>query len=71
MPENSSGNKYIFSDDVYVLTTEFFYCFPTGDECDPDDDNDGVLDKDDNCRLTANRDQKVDPICKFTCVSMV
>jgi Thrombospondin type 3 repeat len=28
-----------------------------GDECDQDDDNDGVLDVDDNCRLEANSDQ--------------
>lgn len=29
-----------------------------GDECDDDDDNDGVLDEDDNCRLVVNPDQK-------------
>lgn len=29
-----------------------------GDECDDDDDNDGILDTDDNCRLVANSDQK-------------
>ncbi|CAB4023476.1 cartilage oligomeric matrix, partial [Paramuricea clavata] len=33
-----------------------------GDECDPDDDNDGVADETDNCRLTANADQEVDPL---------
>ncbi|NNK23025.1 MAG: gliding motility-associated C-terminal domain-containing protein [Winogradskyella sp.] len=28
-----------------------------GDICDPDDDNDDVLDEDDNCPFTANTDQ--------------
>lgn len=28
-----------------------------GDACDPDDDNDGVLDVDDNCPTTYNPDQ--------------
>ncbi len=32
--------------------------FYLGDECDPDDDNDGVPDELDNCRLIANPDQK-------------
>ncbi len=39
--------------------------FPAGDECDTDDDNDGVADEQDNCRLTANADQEVDPLCKY------
>jgi fibronectin type 3 domain-containing protein len=30
---------------------------PYGDACDPDDDNDNVLDGDDNCIVTANPDQ--------------
>ena len=29
----------------------------TGDACDPDDDNDGVPDRLDNCRLIPNADQ--------------
>lgn len=29
-----------------------------GDACDSDDDNDGVLDTEDNCRLIQNKDQK-------------
>ena len=29
----------------------------TGDECDSDDDNDGVPDRIDNCRLVSNADQ--------------
>ena len=32
--------------------------FILGDVCDDDDDNDGVEDKDDNCRLIPNQDQK-------------
>ena len=31
---------------------------PTGDECDSDDDNDGIPDELDNCRLIMNTDQK-------------
>lgn len=34
----------------------FFFC--QGDECDDDDDNDGILDEQDNCRLVPNQDQK-------------
>lgn len=29
-----------------------------GDACDDDDDNDGIPDIHDNCRLIANKDQK-------------
>ena len=32
--------------------------FILGDVCDDDDDNDGIKDKDDNCRLIPNIDQK-------------
>ena len=28
-----------------------------GDACDPDDDDDGILDENDNCPLVANVDQ--------------
>lgn len=34
-----------------------FLFFFQGDECDDDDDNDGVLDENDNCRLVANPDR--------------
>ena len=30
---------------------------PTGNICDDDDDNDGILDRDDNCVLIKNPDQ--------------
>ena len=35
-----------------------WFDFVQGDDCDDDDDNDGVLDDVDNCRLVANPDQK-------------
>ena len=31
---------------------------PTGNICDDDDDNDGVIDKEDNCVLIPNPDQR-------------
>lgn len=38
--------------------------FGQGDECDDDDDNDGILDENDNCRLVPNPDQKdSDSLC--------
>ena len=33
-------------------------CFIPGDACDNDDDDDGVLDRDDNCQLVPNPTQR-------------
>ena len=33
-------------------------CFIPGDACDSDDDDDGVLDRDDNCQLVPNPTQR-------------
>lgn len=33
-------------------------CFISGDACDSDDDDDGVLDRDDNCQLVPNPTQR-------------
>ena len=35
-----------------------FLLVPTGNICDDDDDNDGVIDKEDNCVLRPNPDQR-------------
>lgn len=53
--------------DFSILTDYTFMClhcskrlaaFWQGDECDDDDDNDGILDTKDNCRLVANPSQE-------------
>ena len=43
--------QYVQPGDVIVIDAQ-------GAVCDPDDDNDGVLDGDDNCPLTANPGQE-------------
>ena len=43
---------------THSVTKTFVLRISTGDECDSDDDNDGISDKLDNCRLIKNRDQK-------------
>lgn len=42
-----------------------------GDECDDDDDNDGVPDVSDNCRLVPNPDQKNTNGSDMTCLSSI
>ena len=50
------------------------FSFGQGDECDDDDDNDGILDENDNCRLVPNPDQKDSDslchICFMLCASV-
>jgi len=40
---------------VYLLT--IFTIHTTGDECDPDADNDGIANERDNCPIVFNPDQ--------------
>ncbi|RLE38926.1 hypothetical protein DRJ17_02405, partial [Candidatus Woesearchaeota archaeon] len=56
-----SCNHSYYIDEVRILkkalTPEEIAIDTAGDKCDPDDDNDGVLDVDDNCPKESNFDQ--------------
>ena len=45
------------------MNKKFHFIFKgQGDACDPDIDNDGILNENDNCALVANPDQvQIDP----------
>ena len=43
---------------VKIVLIVWVLCFIPGDACDNDDDDDGILDRDDNCQLVPNPTQR-------------
>ena len=59
-PENTKKTKIRLGEQVWIFSNVLnLYLIPSqGNICDDDDDNDGIIDREDNCVLIKNPDQR-------------